>query len=96
MSTINERLRVAMAHLVREPEVTVSIVTPHQVRPLKPHLQRYVDEYALTHGQLWCCSHAGFCARGASPREAYNRLMDHFHDLRGWSRHDPQQGRVRR
>lgn len=54
----------------------------------KPRISKVLDQYAIQTGQHWCCDYAGFCARGATPRAAYDSLMDHFRGMRqlraGW------------
>lgn len=45
---------------------------------MKPRLRVLKDKYALETGQHWICSHAGVCARGETPEEAYHALFTHF------------------
>ncbi len=48
---------------------------------MKPHVKILKDNYAIGTGKHWCCTYAGFCARGETPSKAFNELDGHTKQL---------------
>lgn len=62
----------------------------------KPRVTQVLDAYAIENAQPWCCAHAGFCARGTTPTEAYDKLMAHLDFLKRTGRRSLDTMRVPR
>lgn len=47
----------------------------------KPHVLLHMDQYAKASGLIWTCAQNNIVARGATPVEAFEKLMAHFEML---------------
>jgi hypothetical protein len=58
------------------------VAVPIIIRDRKPRIRLLKDDYAIEKGEHWCCTMCGFIARGKTPADAFQRLMEHFRLLK--------------